>query len=1291
MQVVQIVLWYLDSGCSKHMIGDRSQLTNCVNKFLGTVKFVNDHVEKIMGYGDYQIGNVMISKQNGVVERRNHTLIDATHTMLIYAKAPLLLWTEAVATACYTQNHSIIRLRHGKTPYELLHDKLPDLSLFHVFGALCYLTNDSENLGKLQLNANIDFDELTAMASEHSSLEPALHEMTPTTIILGFMPNPPPSTSFVPPLITDWDLLFQPLFNELLNPPPSVDHPAPKVIDLIVKVVVPKPAASTGSPSSTTVDQDAPSPSNSQTTPETQIPVISNNDEEDKNDLDVAHMHNDSFFGVEASPKTPTFRDDPLHESLHDDSTSQGSSSNIRLTHTPFESVGVVDLTLLTRKAGNDLLLVQIYVDDIIFASTNTAICTEFANSMTTKFKMSMMGQMSFFLGLQISQSPRGICINQSKYAYEIVKKYGMLSSDSADTPLVEKSKLDEDLQGKPIDATLCRGMIGSLMYLTSSRPVLTYAVCLCARYQAKPIEMHLNAVKRIFLYLKGTINMGLWYSKDIGMSLTACADVDHTGCQDTRHGTSGSDEFLGDKLVIIRDTTRAQQKALDDELVAPANHLKIGKCNLRLSSSLSSKEPTFQVMNKKSHIVNVDNFRDMLQICPNLPGQKFKDPPLEEEILSFIRELGHTELVFQVKNKNSKKNNDIYYPRFTKVIKADSDTSPKKKPVQAPKGKQLKATAKMPKLGKKKLPAQGLETLSEIALSKAEQIKIATKRSWIQLYGSHASGSDADEGTGVSLGVPDDKEEEGSDMRVQTPSHFKSTNDEAYDDVTQGVNVKEEKLDKDMTNEEESSSVSLGFISSMLNPNPDAGIDSILNLNTESTSLVDDRIITNLEMPPSYVTTLPPPPIPFIEPQQQTTVPPPAIVSSTSLKNLPTFRSLFKFEDRVKSLEDEFLVFKQTNLFAKTVSSIPSIVDMYLANKMNEAIKTVVKLQSNRLRDEAQAKNEDFIKKLDENIKKIIKEQVKVQVNEKVSKILPRIEKLANDQLESKVLTRSSNKAKTSHAVAANLSELELKKILIDKMESNKSIHRSVQHKTLYKALIDTYETNKVILITYGDTITIKRHRDDEEYDEEPSAVSNQGSKRRRARKEPESTSEPKEKTSKSTGKSTEGSKSHQKSNGKSTQAEEPIHNAKNLEEPTPQEFDTEDLKLGAKSYQKKLNLTRSDTYISDLKRLPPYSAYPNPRGFIYQNKDKKTILMCIDELHKFSDGTLNDVWIALDDILKRIRMKYLPQKYWRIVDKETAGAMIQAIDKHLKNRRIMRSLEKVICGYRTRETFGY
>nr|GEY42165.1 hypothetical protein [Tanacetum cinerariifolium] len=201
------------------------------------------------------------------------------------------------------------------------------------------------------------------------------------------------------------------------------------------------------------------------------------------------------------------------------------NQKDLLIRTTPRMFTSLKRLSMVSNKHhvhGNDLLLVKIYVDDIIFASTNTAMYNDFANSMTTKFKMSMMGQISFFLGLQISQSPRGIFINQSKYAFKIVKKYGMLSSDYVDTPLVEKIKLDEDLQGNPFDGTLYCGMIGSLMYLTSSRPDLTYAVCLCAWYQAKPIEKHLNGVKRIFRYLKGTINMGLWYPKDTGDKLVS-------------------------------------------------------------------------------------------------------------------------------------------------------------------------------------------------------------------------------------------------------------------------------------------------------------------------------------------------------------------------------------------------------------------------------------------------------------------------------------------------------------------------------------------------------------------------------------------------------------------------------------------------------------------------------------------------------------------------------------------------------------------------------------------------
>ncbi|GKE23588.1 retrovirus-related pol polyprotein from transposon TNT 1-94, partial [Tanacetum coccineum] len=522
-------------------------------------------------------------QQNGVVERRNRTLIEAARTMFNYAKAPLFLWAEAIATACYTQNRSIICLRHSKTPYELLYDKPPDLSFFHVFGALCYPTNDSEIL------------------------------------------------------------------------------------------VAPVPAVSTGSPFSTIVDQDAPSPSNSQTTPETQTPVIPNDVKEDNHDIKVAHMGNDHYFGIPILevPSNQSSLTDSIHTILHEQALfcyydafltavepktykhaltqscwieamqeehlevwelvprpdkvmvitlkwiykvkldelggilknkarlvahgyrqeegidfEESFASFARLEairiflvfsahmnmvvyqmdiKTAFLngnlqeevyvsqpdgfvdpdnpnhvyklkkalyglkqaprawydmlssflisqdfSKGSVDPTLFICKEGKELLLVQVYVDGIIFAASTPKLCDLFAKIICSKFKMSMMGKISFFLGLLIFQNPRGIFINQSKYALESLKKYSFDSCDPVDTPIVEKSKLDKDKEGKVIDPLHYRGMIGTLLYLTASRPDLQFAICMCARYQARPTKKHLHAVKRIFRYLRGTIIRGL-------------------------------------------------------------------------------------------------------------------------------------------------------------------------------------------------------------------------------------------------------------------------------------------------------------------------------------------------------------------------------------------------------------------------------------------------------------------------------------------------------------------------------------------------------------------------------------------------------------------------------------------------------------------------------------------------------------------------------------------------------------------------------------------------------------
>nr|GEV98085.1 hypothetical protein [Tanacetum cinerariifolium] len=174
-------------------------------------------------------------------------------------------------------------------------------------------------------------------------------------------------------------------------------------------------------------------------------------------------------------------------------------------------------------------------------------------DELQSKFEMSIMGELKFFLGIQIHQSPRGIFINQDKHAQEILIKHGMTSCDSVGTPMDTKH-LDADLSGTPVDQTKYRSMAGALMYLTASRPDITHATCYCARYQVKPTKKHLTAVKWIIRYLKDTIHMGHWPSKDTGFELTAFSDLDHAGCLDSRKTTSGGIQFLGgDKLITPR------------------------------------------------------------------------------------------------------------------------------------------------------------------------------------------------------------------------------------------------------------------------------------------------------------------------------------------------------------------------------------------------------------------------------------------------------------------------------------------------------------------------------------------------------------------------------------------------------------------------------------------------------------------------------------------------------------------------------------------------------------------
>jgi hypothetical protein len=209
-------------------------------------------------------------------------------------------------------------------------------------------------------------------------------------------------------------------------------------------------------------------------------------------------------------------------------------------------SMGMVDNTLFTKRKDPNLIIVQIYVDDIIFGSTCQDMCDEFAKIMHDEFEMSMMGELNFFLGLQIKQLEDGIFFNQSKYIKEMLKKFGLEDSKPIKTPMSTEVKLTKDNEGESVDNSKYRGMIGSLLYLTASRPDIMFSVCLCARFQEDPKTSHLEAVKRIFRYIKGTIHLGLWYPKESGIETIVYADSDHAGDYVDRKSTSGICTFIG-------------------------------------------------------------------------------------------------------------------------------------------------------------------------------------------------------------------------------------------------------------------------------------------------------------------------------------------------------------------------------------------------------------------------------------------------------------------------------------------------------------------------------------------------------------------------------------------------------------------------------------------------------------------------------------------------------------------------------------------------------------------------
>nr|GEY15467.1 hypothetical protein [Tanacetum cinerariifolium] len=569
--------------------GNLTLLINFVWKFMGTVRFRNDHVDAILGFGDLQWGNILITRvyfveglghnlfsvgkfcdlDLEVAFRRNACFIrklkgvdllkedrstnlytinihEMASTSLIYLMARASstkswLWHQRLSHLNfdtindlarndlvsglpkfkYHKKHLCPSCEQGKSkrashpPKHVPNSRKSDISFLHVFGALCYPKNDREDIGKLGAKGEPSRPVLTKNQLRSDGdmcmldvwvLAPAPYNISPLTLKWLFKNKHDEDQTVIrnkSRLVMrgyrqEEGIDFEESFALVARMEAiriflaHVAHKSFLVFQMDVKnaflhgslkidVYVCQPEGF--------IDADHPS-----------------------------HVYKlkKALYGLKQAPKA-------WYEEL-----------STFLLHNHFFK-GTIDPTMFIRRFYDDILVVHVYVDDIIFGSTHPRYIQLFSDLMKSHFEMSMKGKMTFFLGLQVNQSPHGIFINQSKYVLEILKKYGMESCDPVGTPMEIKDKLDLDQNGTPFDATKYRSMIDALMYLTSSRPDIVHATCLCARYQAKPTEKHLKEVKRIFRYLWGTVNTGLWYTKN----------------SDTFKSTSSGAQFLGEKLVI--------------------------------------------------------------------------------------------------------------------------------------------------------------------------------------------------------------------------------------------------------------------------------------------------------------------------------------------------------------------------------------------------------------------------------------------------------------------------------------------------------------------------------------------------------------------------------------------------------------------------------------------------------------------------------------------------------------------------------------------------------------------
>ncbi|GJR54889.1 putative ribonuclease H-like domain-containing protein [Tanacetum coccineum] len=623
----------IDNGCSRHKIGNISYLTyfeeidggyvafggnpkrgkitgrdqrvkviRCDNGTEFKNKEMNQFCERKGIKREFSVART--PQQNGVAERKNRTLIEAARTMLADSKLPTTFWAEAVNTACYVQNRVLVTKPHNKTPYELFLGRKPALGFMRPFGCPVTILNTIDHLGKFDGKADEGFFVGYSINSKAFRVFNSRTRIVEENLHVQFSENTPNIVRSGPNWIFDIDALTK-----------SMNYKPVVVGNQFNGNAGTKACDDTGKARMETSSPDAGfKPSGDDEKKVTEEPgkeggnsindvgiktsielpddpnmieledIVYSDDDEDVEPKKVIHALKDPSWIEAMKEELLQFKLQELWTLM--DVKSAFLSGKIEEEVYVCQPLGFEDPDFPDRvykvekalyglhQAPNYIKFLgalYVYVDDIIFGSTKKSLCTEFEKMMHKKFQMSYMGELTLFLGLQVKQKEDGIFISQDKYMIEILNKFGFTDVKTASTPMKTQKPLLKDEDGEEVDVYLYRSMIGSLIYLTSSRPDIMFTVCACARYQVNPKVSHLHVVKRIFRYLKGQPKLGLWYLKDSPFDLVAYIDSDYARASLDRKSTTGGCQFLRCRLiswkckkptVVANSTTEAEYVA---------------------------------------------------------------------------------------------------------------------------------------------------------------------------------------------------------------------------------------------------------------------------------------------------------------------------------------------------------------------------------------------------------------------------------------------------------------------------------------------------------------------------------------------------------------------------------------------------------------------------------------------------------------------------------------------------------------------------------------------------------